>query len=75
MITADYIKENVLNCINEDYIPFISTYLNGFYAEADQKVWSAVQGGEYWMFQYGLIVFGLDSGMPKWCSKGIYYSV
>jgi len=51
-----------------DFISFISTYWNGFYAEADQEVWPAVEGGAYWMFQYGLLVFGLDSGIPEWAN-------
>lgn len=56
-----------INCqFPSDFLSFISTYWNGFYLEADQSVWPEVQGGAYWMFQYGLLVFGLDSELPDW---------
>ncbi|MFY0641613.1 MAG: SMI1/KNR4 family protein [Bermanella sp.] len=49
-----------------DFKVLISSYLNGFYAEAKEDVWPRKQGGAYWMLQYALIVYGLDSGLPDW---------
>lgn len=51
-----------------DFKALVSSYLNGFYAEAKEEVWPRKQGGAYWMFQYGLVVYGLDSGLPDWIS-------
>lgn len=49
-----------------DFVCFISHYCNGFYAEAHESIWPRKKGGAYWMFQYGLLVYGLDAGLPDW---------
>ncbi|MCP5326462.1 MAG: SMI1/KNR4 family protein [Oceanospirillaceae bacterium] len=59
--------EREIGCsLPEDFKVLISSYLNGFYAEAKEEVWPRKQGGAYWMFQYALVVYGLDAGLPDW---------
>ena len=60
-----YAKE--INCkLPDDFKCFTSSYLNGFLAEAKEEVWPRKQGGAHWMFQYALVIYGLDSGLPDW---------
>ena len=59
--------EELIGCqFPDDFKCMITNYCNGFYAEAKEDVWPRRQGGAYWMFQYGLMVYGLDSGCPDW---------
>ena len=56
-----------INCnFPDDFKCLSSSYLNGFLAEAKENVWPRKQGGAHWMFQYALIIYGLDSGLPDW---------
>ena len=50
----------------EDFKCLVASRLNGFYAEANENVWPRKKGGAHWMFQYGLLVFGLDANLPDW---------
>ena len=50
----------------EDFTVFTRSRLNGFLAEAKEDVWPRRKGGPYWIFQYGLMVYGLDAGLPEW---------
>ena len=56
----------------KDFTCLLSSYLNGFYVEAKEEVWPRKEGGAYWMFQYALIVYGLDSGLPDWVNMRDY---
>ena len=56
----------------EDFKCLAASYLDGFYAEAKEEVWPRKQGGAYWMFQYALLVYGLDSNLPEWASLKVY---
>lgn len=59
--------EEDINCqLPNDFKCVITNYCNGFFAEVKEEVWPRRQGGVYWMFQYGLLVYGLDSGCPEW---------
>ena len=60
-----YSKE-IACALPDDFRCVLANYCNGFYAEARECVWPVRKGGAFWMFQRGLMVYGLNGGLPDW---------
>lgn len=50
----------------EDYVCLLANDINGLYVEARESAWPRKRGGRAWMLQHGLVVYGLDAGLPDW---------